>query len=223
MMTTTASRYSGSLFRELGMPPAPPADDAWDPWTPQALARRLREAPVHWYVVGGWALDLWHGEQLREHEDLEFAVLPSDLDTIRSFLSELRFFTAHAGVVGHWPPPFLAPPAVSQFWGADLKRGCWRVDMMLERGTPDIWVYKRDASIQAPRSGIPPCAAPAVAVRQGMPAALARPGASRPPVAWPVVGPVSVRFSRKARRAPGTERCSALPCSFRTRRRHIPT
>ncbi|MBA8881088.1 type IV secretory pathway TraG/TraD family ATPase VirD4 [Phyllobacterium myrsinacearum] len=36
-------------------------DDAWDAWTPELLFERFRYQHPPWYVVGGWALDLWHG------------------------------------------------------------------------------------------------------------------------------------------------------------------
>lgn len=29
---------------------------------------------------------------------------------------------------------------------------CWRVDMMIEPGTPEQWIYKRDQSFRLPRS-----------------------------------------------------------------------
>ncbi len=41
---------------------------------------------------------------------------------------------------------------VWQFWGADLADGCWRVDMMIERGTSVDWSYKRAPEITVPRS-----------------------------------------------------------------------
>ena len=50
-----------------------PDDDAWGAWHPADLARRLHGLERPWCVVGGWALDLWHGRQTRDHEDLELA------------------------------------------------------------------------------------------------------------------------------------------------------
>ncbi|MGY5774777.1 nucleotidyltransferase domain-containing protein [Rhizobium sp. LEGMi135b] len=107
---------------------------------------------IHWYVVGGWALDLWHGRQTREHEDLEFAVLREDIARARSLLGELVFFSVVDGQIDYLP--LSVPPAahVAQLWGADPQQGCWRVDMMPERGTPATWIYKRDPSLAMARS-----------------------------------------------------------------------
>ncbi|SCB18842.1 nucleotidyltransferase domain-containing protein [Rhizobium hainanense] len=125
-------------------------EKAWNAWHPADLMKRLGTG-IHWYVVGGWALDLWHGRQTREHEDLEFAVLREDIANARSLLAELAFFSVVDGQIDYLPSS--VPPAVhvAQLWGADPQQGCWRVDMMPERGTPATWIYKRDPSLAMPR------------------------------------------------------------------------
>lgn len=121
----------------------PPDENAWDAWSPTQLASKLKDLETDWYVVGGWALDLWHGSQQREHDDLEFAVSPQNAATTAAHLSELTFFEANAGEL---LSSDLGPDVSEsswQFWGADLTAGQWRVDMMLERGTTRHWQYKR--------------------------------------------------------------------------------
>jgi hypothetical protein len=125
----------------------PFAEDAWDAWSPEELFGRLRHLDLGWYVVGGWALDLWHGHQTRAHEDLEFCVLAGQSREFRTALIDLDFFTARNGVLTHLPPTSELPVDAWQLWGADRTTGCWRVDMMIERGTPDLWRYKRDGSL----------------------------------------------------------------------------
>ncbi|MFC6775704.1 nucleotidyltransferase domain-containing protein [Methylobacterium gregans] len=80
-------------------------DEAWDAWSPHELGQRLREATLPWYVAGGWALDVWHGKQTREHEDLEFVVLRNDADHFRTILHELDFFTVRNGTITYLPRP----------------------------------------------------------------------------------------------------------------------
>ena len=131
----------------------PLPQEAWNAWHPAELMKRLG-TDIHWYVVGGWALDLWHGRQTRDHEDLEFAVLREDIERARSLLGKLTFFTVVDGQIDYLPSS--VPPAahVAQLWGADSVEGRWRVDMMPERGTPATWVYKRDLSLTMPRSAM---------------------------------------------------------------------
>lgn len=152
------------------VPVRPVSEENWKPWFPSELAERLGQAPGAWYVVGGWALDLWHGSQTRDHEDLEFAVLSENVEQFRKALHGLDFFTAHEGVLDYLPATTSPPPHVSQLWGLDSGSACWRVDMMIEQGSPSIWIYKRDPSICIPRAdiirrsetGIPYLAPPAV-------------------------------------------------------------
>ncbi|MFG5119961.1 nucleotidyltransferase domain-containing protein [Methylorubrum sp. POS3] len=127
-------------------------DDAWAAWSPRELGQRLRNAIHPWYIAGGWALDIWHGRQTREHEDLEFVVMRNDANYFRVTFNELDFFTVHSGAVEYLPPSAKLPSDVWQLWGADMRQGCWRVDMMMESGTPDRWIYKRNRMIQTARS-----------------------------------------------------------------------
>ncbi|GAA4114048.1 nucleotidyltransferase domain-containing protein [Aminobacter aganoensis] len=128
--------------------------DAWCPWHPAELAQRLAGISQPWCIVGGWALDLWHGQQTREHEDLEFTVLRHDQHIFRQALKGMEFHSAGNGIVERLPANEDAPPAISQIWCEDVAERCWRVDMMIEDGTPGRWVYKRDPAIVRQRTGI---------------------------------------------------------------------
>ena len=129
----------------------PLAEDAWDSWRPDALAQRLHGSGITWYVTGGWALDLFLGQQTRYHADIEFATLPSDIPKARKALSELEFFAARNGELSFLERDANVPDDIWQMWGADFKSQVWRVDMMIERGTKDRWIYKRNNAISQPR------------------------------------------------------------------------
>ena len=123
------------------------ADDAWHSWRPEELAQRLYGSGITWYVTSGWALDLFLGQQTRDHTDLEFATLPSDIPKARKALSELEFFAAHNGKLSYLERDADVPDDIWQVWDADFKSQAWRVDMIIERGTTDRWVYKRNSAI----------------------------------------------------------------------------
>ncbi len=125
--------------------------DAWCAWHPQELARRLSGVGRPWCVVGGWALDLWHGAETRTHEDLEFTILSADVDRFRAALSEMRFHAVGDGKVEVLGEGEVPPSKIGQVWCEDIAARCWRVDMMLEMGTPETWVYKRDPAVRRPR------------------------------------------------------------------------
>ncbi|WP_411859249.1 nucleotidyltransferase domain-containing protein [Burkholderia sp. BKH01] len=90
---------------------------------------------MRWCIVGGWALDLWHGARTREHGDLEFTILREDFGGFRQAFSDPEFHTARAGVVEKRPDNQEVPFDVMQFRGFDRAAECWRVDRMIEPGT----------------------------------------------------------------------------------------
>jgi hypothetical protein len=128
-----------------------PDHDAWSAWHPLELTSRLASISAPWCIVGGWALDLWHGAQTRDHDDLEFTVLREDTGIFREALQGLDFYTAGSGVVKPLPHGAEPPADIVQIWCLDSIERCWRVDMMIEPGTRQTWVCKRDPNILGPR------------------------------------------------------------------------
>ena len=132
----------------------PLAEDAWDSWRPEELTQRLHGSGITWYVTGGWALDVFMGQQSRDHVDLEFATLPSDIPKARKALAELEFVALRNGGLSFLERDAYVPDDIWQLWGADFKSQAWRVDMMIERGTIDRLVCKRNSTISQPRDQI---------------------------------------------------------------------
>lgn len=128
-----------------------PDHDAWSAWHPLELASRLAAVSKPWCIVGGWALDLWHGRQMRDHDDLEFTVLREDVGIFRQALQGLDFYTAGSGVVTLLPSDAELPADIVQIWCLGRIERRWRVDMMIEPGTPQTWICKRDPHIFGPR------------------------------------------------------------------------
>jgi hypothetical protein len=128
-----------------------PPLDAWRPWTPAEVARRLAGVDVPWSVVGGWAIDLFLGEQTRHHEDLEIAVTRADFPAVRRALDGFALHAVGDGRVRALAAGEPPPQETHQNWVLDVEADVWRMDVMLEPGDPTTWVYRRDESIRAPR------------------------------------------------------------------------
>jgi hypothetical protein len=135
----------------MGDHPLVPDQNAWTPWSPAELSQRLDGVSRPWCVVGGWALDLWHGSKTREHDDLEFTVLREDLSIFRRTLGDMEFYTVNDGTIEPLPADQHPAPEIFQIWCFDRPAGCWRADMMIEPGTNDTWVYKRNPEMTRPR------------------------------------------------------------------------
>lgn len=124
--------------------------DHWQPLSPAQVFAHLARVELPWAVVGGWALDLWQGQQSRDHEDIEIAVLRPDLGAFFEALGNYDVFCVRSGDI--WPLNGHPPADVTQFWCRNPDHGAFVLDIMVERGTPRIWVYKRDKRIRRTRA-----------------------------------------------------------------------
>jgi len=130
-----------------------PPLEAWDAWTPAMAAHALDGVDAPWCVAGGWAIDLYAGRKTRHHGDLEIAVPRLFFAPIRHRLE--RRFALHVvgdGEVRRLPPGALYPDDKHQCWVLDEAAGKWRLDIMREPGDADVWIARRDESIQLPRA-----------------------------------------------------------------------
>ncbi len=105
-------------------------------------------------MVGGWAIDLWLGRETRPHDDLEIAILLSDFGAIRNHLSGFRLHSVGDGEVRALAPGTPPPSDKHQNWVLDPVANEWRMDIMLEPGDAQTWVFRRDSSIRAPRKNM---------------------------------------------------------------------
>jgi hypothetical protein len=105
---------------------------------------------VAWCVTAGWALELFRGEQTRDHEDLDIAVSADCFDALRRALGEFELFVVGEGVARAMTADALA--AYHQTWVRDPASGKWRVDIFREPWERDTWVYRRDPRIRMPIS-----------------------------------------------------------------------
>ena len=129
-----------------------PPLEAWSgAWTPWEAAEALDGVGVPWCIVGGWSIDLFLGEQTREHEDLELAILRPDHLTVRHHLRPLSFRAVGDGEIRLLGDDEVLPDELHQSWAVDDEANEWRVDVMIEPGDAETWVYRRDESVSAPR------------------------------------------------------------------------
>jgi Aminoglycoside-2''-adenylyltransferase len=122
----------------------------WDPWRPEQVARLFANVDVPWYVAAGWAIDLFLGEERREHEDIEVAVPNARFDEIAEPLAGFEVFVI--------TPPTATPLAEArarlldthQTWVREPATGKWRLDVFREPSDGDTWICRREPTIRLP-------------------------------------------------------------------------
>ena len=130
----------------------------WEPWSPADVLTRLRAVTAPWYIAAGWALDLFRGEQTREHEDTEIG-LPSTAEAfgqVRAALAGCQFEVVGSGTF--WPIDSPAFEVMHQTWvsetgppGPDGQAvRVYRLDVFREPCQHGRWVCRRDDTIVLP-------------------------------------------------------------------------
>ena len=101
---------------------------------------------VWWAVAGGWAIDLWLGEQTRDHHDVEVAVRRCDQRIL------------HSALAGRWELFVLDPPGGGwrQWTGVPIEAPAFQLQARSSSGEFDIftetvddtgWRFRRDDRI----------------------------------------------------------------------------
>ena len=123
-------------------------DPPWNAWSPYEVSERLAGLTVPWCVVAGWALDVFRGEETREHEDLEIAVPVGRFGEIRSALDGFVFDVVGSG--HRWQLDDPAFHVMHQTWVREPDTGVYRLDIFREPHDGDTWICRRDERIRLP-------------------------------------------------------------------------
>jgi hypothetical protein len=125
------------------------ADDvAWEPWSPEEVAQRLASVKTRWYVVAGWALDLFQGRQTRTHDDIEIGVPADGFDDIRGALSSYEFDVVGSG--RRWPLADQAFGTHFQTWARDPRTNVYHLDVFRDPHDGETWLCRRNQAIRVP-------------------------------------------------------------------------
>lgn len=118
-------------------------------WTPTEVARRLSGIAAPWYVAAGWALDLFRGNQTREHGDIEIAIPATRFPEIRDRFPEYAFDAVGDGRIWENATP-EALEGTHQTWLRDPATRSYLLDVFREPHDGATWVCRRDETIRLP-------------------------------------------------------------------------
>jgi len=128
-------------------------DPPWQPWTPREVAGRLAGVATRWYVVAGWALDLFRGAPSRAHHDVEIGVPAAGFAEVRRALGAYECIVVGSGDDGvgrWWPLDSVAFDEHFQTWFRDPASGAFCLDVFRDPHDGDTWWCRRDTSIRLP-------------------------------------------------------------------------
>lgn len=126
----------------------------WQSWQPHDVAQLFSALAIPWWIAGGWAIDLFLGEQTREHEDIDVLFLRRDQHEVRTLLQGWDVQAAHPEMLsGSWPfqeweQGMLLSPEVHDIWCRPKQTDPWTIQLMVIDTWDDQWIFRRNAQIR---------------------------------------------------------------------------
>jgi len=134
----------------------------WEPLRPEDATELLRWLDAPWWIAGGWSLDLFVGKQLREHKDLDIAVLRRDQRRVFGALPGWELAVAYDGALHVWDGSLL-PADRHAIWARPRGVPRWHLELVFDEADGETWRYRRDprvtrslASLGASGGGLAP-------------------------------------------------------------------
>ncbi|WP_432363159.1 nucleotidyltransferase domain-containing protein [Sporosarcina sp. UB5] len=103
-----------------------------------------------WGIAGGWAIDLFVGNETRDHSDIEIAVLREDQHRMKNVLAGWSFQKAVKGELVKWETETLELP-IHELHGIHKKSG-ERLEVLMNEVEDGRWIFRRDPTITFPSS-----------------------------------------------------------------------
>lgn len=133
---------------------------SWQPWQPEQVASFFSTLTVPWWIAGGWALDLFLGEQTRDHDDVDVQILRRDQQEIRTLLGAWDIQGADLDRLPvewpfrEWEVGQTLDPSVHDVWCRPNKADPWVFQLMVADFVDDQWLFRRDPRIRRPLAAI---------------------------------------------------------------------
>jgi hypothetical protein len=119
----------------------------WIPVTIAEVRQSLAQFERPWWIAGGWALDLFVGEETRSHEDVDIMIQSQDQERLREILKDwdLQVVTG-PGKLKTWGKGEKLEPGRS-VWGRRSSDGPWELEILFLETNGEKWIYRRDSRI----------------------------------------------------------------------------
>lgn len=115
--------------------------------TPLAgIVDRCKQHELHFWVSGGWAIDLHLGHQTREHADLDISILRRDVPRLKEVFGDWEIFQTHAPGLRYWNGTDSLD-SVPNVWIREGRDSPWTVEVMFQESEGTRWLYRRNQSV----------------------------------------------------------------------------
>ncbi len=99
-----------------------------------------------WFIAGGWAIDLFLGQETRPHSDIEIGVYRHHQSSLKKHLEGWTFLKVNKANILAWEGERLELP-VHELYAIKQEQ---TLEILLSESSQGDWVFRRDPAITVP-------------------------------------------------------------------------
>lgn len=127
----------------------------WDRISVFEVAAEMAGFRAPWWIAGGFAIEAFVGRPVREHTDVDVALLHRDHRVVQAHLREWELKCADPpGALRRWDDSEVLAETIHDVWVRRDEHDAWRFQLMLDRADGDEWVCRRDPRIRLPLTAL---------------------------------------------------------------------
>lgn len=113
------------------------------------VTQLMRDFEAPWFVLGGWAIDLFLDAQTRSHSDIEIGIFRKDQNLLRAYLRDYSFGKVNDGVVQPWLEGESLSLPVHELYAKSDHHPIGELEVLLQEEVNGDWAFRRDLRIKA--------------------------------------------------------------------------
>jgi hypothetical protein len=119
------------------------------PISPVEIKMELDDLSFDWWVCAGWALELYAGSKIREHHDMDIAILRKDQFKLKEQLPQWEFRIAVNGILHEWGEHEISS-SQHALWAKKRGQEKWMTEFLLNESTDSNWLFRKNTKIIYP-------------------------------------------------------------------------
>lgn len=127
----------------------------WQPLSRGEVVETFADAPFAWGIAGGYAVEQFLGNAIREHGDMDVLVYRDQQRQVQRWLAEWQLYAADPpGTLRPWGDDEYLPDGIHDIWGHRRGVSAWQLQIMLAEVDGDRWFMRRNPEIHGQRDDL---------------------------------------------------------------------
>ena len=113
----------------------------------------FKDAPFAWCIAGGYAVELFLGKQIRQHDDIDVMIYRDEQLRVQEWLAGWQLYAADPpGTLRNWNQHEYLPYSIHDIWGHQIGSDAWQMQLMIAEVAGDAWFSRRNDQIGGKRN-----------------------------------------------------------------------